>query len=260
MRPCQARKTVKFMDMMIYKITNTVNGKVYIGQTIRPLRQRFLRHINDAHNNPNTHLKLHRAMNKYGADKFTIKKIDEATTKQELDEKEVFWIKEYDSVSSGYNLTAGGEGGNTYKCRTFSQMKETRDKLSKSKMGRANGMSKQIKAKNVTTGQEYVFDSLHACLEFLGIKNKSTVSDRASGKCNTLWRNEWMFAYEGCDYSEFHEFHYDPSCRKGTKVILKKDGESRLFNSFNKACGFLGIKKTSLQPNMVINGYSIEIP
>ena len=69
-----------------------------------------------------------------------------------------------------------------------------------------------------------------------------------------------MFAYEDCDYPEFHEFHYDPSCRKGTKVILKKDEESRLFNSFNKACEFLGIKKTSLQPNMVINGYSIEIP
>ena len=38
MRPCQARKKVKFMNMVIYKITNTVNGKVYIGQTIRPIR------------------------------------------------------------------------------------------------------------------------------------------------------------------------------------------------------------------------------
>lgn len=242
------------MNMVIYKITNTVNGKVYIGQTIIPIRKRFLRHINDAHNNPNTHLKLHRAMNKYGADKFTVEQIDEATTKQELDEKEKFWIKEYDSV------TAGGEGGNTYKCRTSSQMKETRQKLSKSKMGRANGMSRQIKAKNVITGKEYVFDSLHACLEFLGTKHKSTVTDRASGKCNTLWRNEWMFAYEGCDYAKFHEFHYDSSCRRGTKVILKKYGKSTSFNSINKACEFLGIKYTSLQANMVINGYSIVIP
>lgn len=247
------------MSMVIYKITNTVNGKVYIGQTIRPIMDRFLRHVNDARNNPSTHLKLHRAMNKYGADKFTIEKIDEATTKVELDEKEQFWIKEYNSIGFGYNLTEGGEGGNTYKCRTSSQMKKTREKLSKSKIGRANGMSKQIKAKSIITGKEYIFDSLHACLKFLGTKHKSTVTDRASRKCNTLWKNEWMFAYEGCEYAEFQEFHYDPSCRRGTKVSLTKDGTTLTFNSFNKACEFLGIKKTSLRPNMVINGYSIEL-
>lgn len=246
--------------MVIYKIVNLVNGKVYIGQTIRTIESRFARHLNDAKNNPNTHLKLHRAINKYGSDKFTIEKIDEATTQEELNEKERYWIKEYDSMNNGYNLTEGGEGGNTYRCRTELDMKDTSAKISASKVGRNNPMSKQIKAKNIITGKEYVFDTVADCLKFIGTRHKGTVTSRASGECHNLWRNEWMFAYEGNEYPEFHEFHYDPSCRKGRKVNLIKDDEVFKFNSINKACEFLNIKKMSLLPGMVVNGYSIEFP
>lgn len=69
-----------------------------------------------------------------------------------------------------------------------------------------------------------------------------------------------MFAYEDKDYAEFHEFHYDPSCRSGIKVILKKDNKVLEFNSKVKACQFLNVKYMSLVASMVINGYSIEIP
>lgn len=248
------------MAMVIYKITNSMNDKVYIGQTIRTIESRFARHINDAFGHVNSRLKLHRAMRKYGSDKFSIEKIDEATSQNELNEKEQYWIAKYDSMKHGYNMTEGGDGGNTYKGRTKSQMKETRSKLSKANTGRNNGMSKQIKAKNVVTGKEYVFETLRMCLKFLGTKHKETIVKRANGDDHTLWRNEWMFAYEGNEYGEFHEFHYDPSCRKGTKVILKKDDEVIQFNSKNKACEFLNVKNVSLQPNMVVNGYSIEFP
>jgi len=55
--------------MEIYKITNKINGKIYIGQTIRPAECRFNRHINDAmHNILNTHFA--RAIRKYGPDKW----------------------------------------------------------------------------------------------------------------------------------------------------------------------------------------------
>ena len=57
--------------MEIYKITNKVNGKVYIGQTIRPVEYRFHRHINDAmHNILDTHFA--RAIRKYGPDKWQL--------------------------------------------------------------------------------------------------------------------------------------------------------------------------------------------
>ena len=65
--------------MFIYKISNSVNNKVYIGQTIRPIEERFARHINDAMNGVlDTHFA--RAIRLYGPDKFSIELIDTATT------------------------------------------------------------------------------------------------------------------------------------------------------------------------------------
>ena len=76
--------------MWIYKITNIQNNKVYIGQSIRPINQRFQRHINDALNNIlDTHFA--RAIRKYGKENFIIKEIDTANTQEELNEKEQYW-------------------------------------------------------------------------------------------------------------------------------------------------------------------------
>ena len=102
--------------MWIYKITNIQNNKVYIGQTIRPVEQRFHRHINDALNNIlDTHFA--RAIRKYGKDSFKIEIIDTAKSQDELNQKERYWIQQYDSVNNGYNETDAISkcGGNTYK-------------------------------------------------------------------------------------------------------------------------------------------------
>ena len=91
--------------MFIYKITNTQNNKIYIGQTIRPVEDRWHRHINDAlHNILDTHFA--RAIRYYGPDAFTVEVIDTATTQQELTAKEAYWITWYDSVNTGYNETS----------------------------------------------------------------------------------------------------------------------------------------------------------
>ena len=63
--------------MWIYKIINIQNNKCYIGQTIRPVGQRFHRHLNDALNNVlDTHLA--RAIRKYGKENFNVEIIDSA--------------------------------------------------------------------------------------------------------------------------------------------------------------------------------------
>lgn len=67
------------INIFIYKITNCLNNKIYIGQTIRPIQQRFERHINDAiHKIKDTH--LCRAILKYGKENFKIEQIDSATS------------------------------------------------------------------------------------------------------------------------------------------------------------------------------------
>ena len=101
--------------MWIYKITNIQNNKVYIGQTIRPIKDRLNRHINDAlHNILDTHFA--RAIRKYGKESFIIEEIDTASSQEELNQKEQYWIQYYNATIDGYNETDAIYkcGGNTY--------------------------------------------------------------------------------------------------------------------------------------------------
>lgn len=81
---------------IIYKITNSINGKIYIGQTKNGLENRWHQHIYDASHN-RTNMPIHFAMMKYGIENFTIECIDTAETKEELNQKEISYIKKYHS-------------------------------------------------------------------------------------------------------------------------------------------------------------------
>jgi len=94
--------------MLIYKITNLLNNKIYIGQTIQTLEKRWKRHTSNYTKKRNA-MAITGAISKYGKDNFKIEKIDEASNIDELNEKEIFFIKEYKSLYPiGYNLTHGG--------------------------------------------------------------------------------------------------------------------------------------------------------
>lgn len=96
------RYEMVIQNMIIYKITNKLNGKVYIGQTTRSLAARIYGHI---HN----HSRVGKDMVKYGRDNFDISVIDNAETKEELDDLEIFWIAWYNSTQNGYNILRGGK-------------------------------------------------------------------------------------------------------------------------------------------------------
>lgn len=99
----------------IYKIQNLINGKVYIGQSI-DISRRWAQH-RYATKNPQSidyNSALYEAMRKYGIENFQFS-ILEICLKEELDQKEQFWIKQYhsyinDPECNGYNLTIGGQG------------------------------------------------------------------------------------------------------------------------------------------------------
>lgn len=97
--------------MIIYKITNTVNGKVYIGQTAQTLEKRFYQHCR-VYEAIRTSI-ITKAIKKYGKENFLIEQIDFAENDEELDKKEKYWINFYDSynISKGYNLSPGGLDG-----------------------------------------------------------------------------------------------------------------------------------------------------
>ena len=96
----------------IYKITNLVNGKIYIGQSVK-IKNRWGQHIRDAKTG-NSIAPIHRAIKKYGKENFDFSILEECE-KEELDEKERYWIKTLNStiLGNGYNLTLGGNNNNS---------------------------------------------------------------------------------------------------------------------------------------------------
>lgn len=95
----------------IYIITNDVNGKRYVGQTIKPVAIRFSQHVSVSRPGVRGSA-LHRAIAKYGRAAFTVSTIATCETKVRADELECAWIgfTRSDSRDVGYNLTEGGGG------------------------------------------------------------------------------------------------------------------------------------------------------
>jgi group I intron endonuclease len=93
--------------MIIYKITNLVNQKIYIGLTTCSLRERWLGHI---HCVKSDQRHLYCSMRKYGIDNFKIEQIDETDDYQELGRLEAYYIEKFNSRNPdvGYNLCTGG--------------------------------------------------------------------------------------------------------------------------------------------------------
>ena len=102
----------------IYKITNILNNKIYIGKTKNSIERRFNQHKKSSltYDSSNSISYLHSAMYKYGVDNFIIEEIDTADSLTELNQKEKYWINEFNSIdkSIGYNLAKGGDGGDIF--------------------------------------------------------------------------------------------------------------------------------------------------
>ena len=91
----------------IYKITNLINNKLYIGKTERTIEVRWKEHLRHTQTYPN--IPLYRAINKYGKDNFTIEMIENCSN-EIVNDREQYWIKFYNAYENGYNCTLGGEG------------------------------------------------------------------------------------------------------------------------------------------------------
>lgn len=93
---------------VVYKITNNLNGKVYVGQTIRPVKERFRGHINGS-------LFVDKQIQKYGVKNFSLEVLEECETTQQLREREIFWMVELNSIyPNGYNLNDGMDNITTF--------------------------------------------------------------------------------------------------------------------------------------------------
>lgn len=98
------------MTGVIYKITNKINEKCYIGQTRQNVNDRWLTHKRASTTNINEYnMCIKRAFRKYGIENFIFEIIEECDESL-LNEREIYWISYYDSFRKGYNSTLGGGG------------------------------------------------------------------------------------------------------------------------------------------------------
>ena len=91
----------------IYKITNNINDKIYIGKTECSIEKRFKEHCIDAFRERNEKRPLYAAMRKYGIEHFQCELIEETNLPEA---REIYWINFYNSYGKGYNATLGGDG------------------------------------------------------------------------------------------------------------------------------------------------------
>jgi group I intron endonuclease len=196
--------------MIIYKVTNKIDGKCYIGQTIGALEKRKRGHKTRYRNKQNIY--FYNALNKHGWDNFEWEVIEECSSKEEMNEMEFHYIKQYDSFGNGgYNLSWGGEGKFGYECSD-----ETKKKMSKGQSKRYEKQEERekvgLKQKKVWENSEYRENQVKKIRKACGTaKNKENTRIRQ--------RKNW----ENPEYRKKQmEFRSDEIYRKKLSESIKK--------------------------------------
>ena len=135
----------------IYKITNIVNNKCYIGKTVFSIEKRFKEHCRDCFKSTKEKRPLYAAMQKYGVENFQIEEIEQCDDKV-LNEREKYWIEYFGSFKNGYNATLGGDGKSYIDydlvVATYSQLQNEKEVAEKLKISRET-VSSILKIRNV---------------------------------------------------------------------------------------------------------------
>lgn len=183
------------VDYVIYRFKNKVNGKVYIGQTTKPLRKRVIQHMTNSR--PTTNVKktyFHNALNKYGFENFDLDIIERCASQEELDEREIYWIAYYRSTDKkyGYNTDTGGRNGSLG--RKLS--KEHRAKLLAANLGhhRSEETKKQLHSVHKAKWEDPEFRKTHIdnIMKIAGINSKPVYQYTLDG----IFVKQWKSGYE----------------------------------------------------------------
>ena len=179
----------------IYKITNTVNNKSYIGKTTKSLKERIINHFYSSKYNSECY--IHRAIRKYGKANFKIEIIEEVNNINLIDEKEIYWISYYNTLKEGYNMTSGGEGGKILCAKSRNKQKEkrklqifseeTKQKIRQSRLGKLASNATKQKLSETHLGEKNGFYGKQH-------KNESKEKNRVahSGTNNSCYGKIWI--------------------------------------------------------------------
>lgn len=187
---------------VIYCITNTVNGKCYVGQTTMDMERRWRCHCKSR----SSKTRIWYAIEKHGRDAFHIEVIALAASKQELNALEVQHIAARNSVdaSVGYNVAPGGGGSGprtlesvqrgASQIRGRKMSEEQVEKMAATKRGRPRTASEQAvldMMKELRTGQKHTAESRKKMSEANTGRKRPTVTDETRAKLAESARRQW---------------------------------------------------------------------
>ena len=215
----------------IYKHTNKINGKSYIGQTSQNVKARW--------SNGSGYKScpiFYQAILKYGWDNFTHDILEEGLDESVVDEREIYWISYYDSVRNGYNFSTGGCGNHN-----FSE---------EHKKNIQSAVSEKLGKSVICLNTKKVYSSINEAYRDTGANH---IEDCCTGKLKSAGKDEngialiWRF-FE--DYNENEEVILKKQIRPKTKVRCINTG--LIYNSGKEASAALGVDNGSL--NKCLNG------
>lgn len=234
----------------IYKITNKLNNKIYIGQSI-DITRRWWEHKHDNRSNSLIHL----AITKYGEENFTFEVIEECSQDQ-LNEREQYWIEFYNSFEDGYNLTRGGNSGFYYDIYSIYEKYQELQNIAQT--ARAIGCSigtvrnvirfydinlcelqKDKPVQQIDTSTLVVlktYNSIQDAADAMGV-NRDAISMAASGKHKSSNGYFWKFVDDTTKEFQPQKVKYHK------RKIQQFDKKGNLLNKFNsgaEAARFLG--------------------
>jgi len=225
---------------IIYKTINLVNNKVYIGQTVQFLNARKNTHFSDKRN-----YYFHNALHKYGRESFVWEIIEHCDSKEELDEMEFHYIKQYHSNDRehGYNMTLGGEGTVGH-----IRSKEWKRKQSLAQAGKIKSDEVKYKISQAMIGQKNHFYGKHHSIETIKLissknmgkshlhteETKKRISNSKKGikrseetilkmSESTKGKKHWkakLFVITNPQKFEFVIYGLNDFCRKFTEALL----------------------------------------
>nr|WP_315167524.1 NUMOD1 domain-containing DNA-binding protein [uncultured Flavobacterium sp.] len=182
-------------NYIIYKAQNTITGEIYVGATSQSIEQRRLDHIYKS--NQALPTVFQEAIATYGINAFTWNQIDTASDQNELAEKEIQYIKDYDSFQLGYNLNKGG-----------------------------GGFRKKVFQYELDTGTLVgTYDNLASASEAINVTKKS-ISNVCLGIDKTCKGYYWSYAFIE---------RYIPQIDLRKKQVIQLSLEGNLLNTFDSA-------------------------
>jgi len=182
----------------IYKITNKINNKVYIGCTVNSLEKRFYEHLYRCFKT-DYKSKLYNSIKKYGVENFEISLIEECDVSN-IYEIEKKYIVEYDSYENGMNSTFGGEG-----CLGYIHSPEIRKKISEN-------------TKNGNSHKGKTYEQLYGDLQ---VEEKNKRSDSVKNSWEKLTEEERKNRIKKASQGNAKNYKYSDELIKEVKNKLR---------------------------------------